>query len=91
MIAASTDGVDIIITLNGGGELWCRRARRLSDAQGAVCLTCEQVFDISTCPYWHWSKSRAIHQRGTGHVVTPYTILRGAPEHAFIDLLRAQA
>lgn len=42
------------------------------DAHGAYCATCDQVFDVSTSPYWHWSKSMAMHRSGTGHKVTMY-------------------
>jgi len=48
---------------------------RQSDAQGAHCGTCDQVFNITTCPYWHWSKSKAMHESGTGHRVTMYRIV----------------
>jgi len=49
---------------------------RQSEAHGAYCATCSQDFNVSTCPYWHWSKSAALHRGGTGHKVTMYRIAR---------------
>lgn len=50
------------------------RVTRQRDAQGGVCHECEQVFNITTSPYWHWSKSAGMHQGGTGHKVELYRI-----------------
>ena len=44
----------------------------IRDAIGAHCATCDQTFDVTTCPYWHWSKSVWMHKQGTGHKVTMY-------------------
>jgi hypothetical protein len=49
---------------------------RQSEAHGAHCAVCGVVFNVSTNPYWHWSKSAAMHRSGTGHVVTLYRIDR---------------
>ena len=51
------------------------RVTRLSDAHGAVCETCAAMFNVTTCPYWHWSKSVYMHRKGTGHKVTLYRIV----------------
>ena len=51
------------------------RVTRQSDAQGGYCESCDQVFNITTCPYWHWSKSVAMHRSGTGHTVELYAIV----------------
>lgn len=50
------------------------KTTRTSEAHGAHCATCNQVFNISTSPYWHWSKSVAMHKSGTGHKVELYRI-----------------
>lgn len=52
------------------------KVRRQSDAQGAHCDQCQQVFNITTSPYWHWSKSAAMHRDGTGHKIDMYRIVR---------------
>lgn len=44
-------------------------------AHGAHCATCEQVFDITSCPFWHWSKSMWMHRQGTGHKVTMFRLV----------------
>jgi hypothetical protein len=48
--------------------------KRQSEAHGGHCTECAVVFNVSTCPYWHWSKSVAMHRSGTGHHVTLYRI-----------------
>lgn len=40
---------------------------RVKDADGAICHICKVFFTIETCQYWHWTKSRALHERGCGH------------------------
>lgn len=45
---------------------------RQRDAHGAYCGQCDQAFNITTSPYWHWSKSAAMHRDGTGHKVELY-------------------
>ena len=45
------------------------------DAQGGHCATCDAYYNISTVPYWHWSKSVVMHRSGTGHKVTLYRIV----------------
>lgn len=45
------------------------------DAHGAMCQDCDAVFNISTEPYWHWSKSVWMHKGGTGHKVDLYRIV----------------
>jgi hypothetical protein len=47
----------------------------LRDAQGGHCATCNSVYNVTTCPYWAWNKSVAMHRDGTGHVVTLYRIV----------------
>jgi Fe2+ or Zn2+ uptake regulation protein len=49
--------------------------KRTSEAHGAYCATCDQTFDVTTCPFWHWSKSVWMHRSGTGHKVTLYAIV----------------
>jgi hypothetical protein len=41
--------------------------RLVRDAQAAWCPECGAFFDLSSCPYWHWRKAQAMHERGTGH------------------------
>jgi hypothetical protein len=48
---------------------------RQSEAHGGHCATCNQFFSVDTSPYWHWSKSVAMHRGGTGHKVTLYQIV----------------
>lgn len=50
-------------------------ARTVKEAHGAYCTTCDQVFNISTSPYWSWIKSVAMHRGGTGHTVELYRIV----------------
>lgn len=45
------------------------------EAHGAECQDCGTIFNISTEPYWHWSKSVWMHRSGTGHKVTLYQIV----------------
>lgn len=52
-----------------------QRVTRQRDAQGAYCETCDVAFNITTCPYWHWSKSMHMHRDGTGHRVELYAIV----------------
>lgn len=47
---------------------------------GAFCATCQQVFDDSTCPFWHWTKAQTMHERGTGHKVVRFN-------HRTVDLV----
>jgi hypothetical protein len=49
--------------------------RTQREAHGAHCATCDTYFNISTSPYWHWSKSVWMHRSGTGHKVTLYAIV----------------
>lgn len=48
---------------------------RQSEAHGAHCATCDQDFNVTTSPFWHWSKSVAMHRSGTGHKVTLYRLV----------------
>jgi hypothetical protein len=50
-------------------------ARTVKEAHGAYCATCDQVFNVATCPYWHWSKSKAMHEYGTGHKVQMFKVV----------------
>jgi len=50
------------------------KVRTVKEAHGGLCETCQMAFNISTCPYWHWSKSVAMHRDGTGHKVELYRI-----------------
>lgn len=50
-------------------EMTTAKAKTIREAHGAYCDTCDQVFNVSTCPFWHWSKSKAMHESGTGHKV----------------------
>lgn len=52
------------------------KCTKVSEAHGAYCATCDHVFDVSTVPYWHWSKSAAMHRDGTGHKVEMYRFER---------------
>lgn len=45
---------------------------RQSEAHGGYCATCDQDFNVTTCPFWHWVKSVWMHRQGTGHKVTLY-------------------
>lgn len=47
-----------------------------SEAHGAYCATCDQTFNVSTSPFWSWTKSVAMHRNGTGHKVDLYRIVR---------------
>lgn len=53
------------------------KVQRQKDARGAICRDCGIVFNISTCPYWHWSKSMNMHADGTGHKLDLYRIVPG--------------
>ena len=46
--------------------------KNAKDAHGGFCEVCEQFFDVSTNPYWHWTKSVWMHRQGTGHAVALY-------------------
>lgn len=50
-------------------------ARTVKEAHGAYCAICNQVFDISSCPFWHWSKSVWMHRSGTGHKVDMFKLV----------------
>ena len=39
------------------------------DAQGCWCVDCGHLLADETDTAWHWTKSKAMHQRGTGHKV----------------------
>lgn len=43
------------------------KVTRVKDAHGAHCVECGVTFDVTTCPYWHWSRSAWMHEQGTGH------------------------
>ena len=43
------------------------RCKRVRDAHGAICRDCGQVFELANCQFWHWRKSQAMHESGTGH------------------------
>ena len=47
--------------------------KRVSDADGAFCQDCGTVFDVSGAP-WHWRKSQAMHERGTGHTTQMFRL-----------------
>ena len=51
------------------------RVTRQQDAQGAHCIDCDAVYNITTSPYWHWSKSMHMHRDGSGHKVEMYRIV----------------
>lgn len=51
------------------------KVRRQKDAQGAMCEDCPAVFNISTSPYWHWSKSLHMHRQGSGHSLVLYRMI----------------
>ena len=48
-----------------------RSRKRTARTFGAMCVNpeCQQCFTVDTCQYWHWSKSKAMHERGTEHRV----------------------
>lgn len=48
---------------------------RMAEAHGAFCATCQQIFDVTSCPFWHWSKSVAMHREATGHKVEMYKVV----------------
>jgi hypothetical protein len=48
---------------------------RVMDAQGGHCATCDTTFNITTSPYWSWTKSVAMHRDGTGHKVDLYRLV----------------
>lgn len=50
--------------------------RTVKEAHGAICTECSMVFNITTCPYWHWTKSVWMHRTGCGHKVSYYRIAR---------------
>lgn len=43
--------------------------QRTARTFGAQCPECDQCWTVDTCLSWHWSKSKALHERGTGHRV----------------------
>lgn len=51
------------------------KVKRQRDAHGAMCRDCDAVFNVSTVPYWHWSKSVWLHQQ-SGHRLDLYRIVR---------------
>lgn len=54
----------ITVETNMGTMQECKLKR---DARAAYCPTCEELFGWS--PYWHFSKSKYMHEHGTGHKV----------------------
>ena len=48
------------------------KVRTVKQAIGARCLDCGQVFTESFP--WHWRKSQALHEKGTGHKMELFTI-----------------
>lgn len=51
-----------------------QKVRTVKAAHGGHCLDCGADFNVTTCPYWHWSKSVAMHRSGSGHRVALYRI-----------------
>lgn len=47
--------------------------KRVKDACGAYCLVCMVDFNPAENPFWHWRKSQAMHEKGTGHKMVMYT------------------
>ncbi len=45
------------------------KVKRVSDAQGCWCVECDQLIADETQTVWHWTKSKALHEKGTGHKV----------------------
>lgn len=56
--------------------------KRVRDAQGCWCVECNTLIADETDGYWHWSKSKALHQRGTGHKVINVALSEEQPEAA---------
>ena len=50
--------------------------RKVSEAIGAKCRDCDAVFEAGNCQYWHWSKSKWMHENGSGHKLDMYRIAR---------------
>lgn len=50
------------------------KVKRQKDALGAACQDCPAIFNITTCPYWHWSKSLWMHKQ-SGHKLVLYTLV----------------
>jgi hypothetical protein len=44
-------------------------SKTLKDSNAAACLDCGMTFSLSENPWWHYSKSKAMHEHGTGHKV----------------------
>ena len=43
--------------------------KRLRDAEGCYCPTCDSLLADDCSPFWHFSKSKYLHEHGTGHEV----------------------
>lgn len=48
--------------------------RRVKDAIGAYCLTCQRVIADDTQWCWSWRKSQLMHERGSGHKTIMYNL-----------------
>lgn len=57
----------------GAKEFPVRTVKHQREALGAICGDCGMVWSQIDYP-WHFSKSRALHQRGTGHRVSYFTV-----------------
>lgn len=54
--------------------VYIREVKRQREAHGGFCETCQTAYNVTSCPYWHWSKSVWMHQQGTGHKVILYQL-----------------
>jgi hypothetical protein len=57
--------------------VWYETARRVMDADGAMCRDCEAVFSLySEGPFWGWRKSQGLHERGMGHKMALFRVVK---------------
>lgn len=54
---------------------------RVRDAIGALCPECPQLWTAADPVPWHWSNSRNMHRRGTGHKTILVAIVDRRNEH----------
>lgn len=54
-------------------QMTTETVRTVRDAHGAYCPTCDTVLHS---PFWHFSKSKALHESGSGHKVVLFRIVR---------------
>lgn len=65
-------------------DLPLKRTKKITEAQYGYCEACERFLGS---PYWDLSKTRWMHERGTGHKLTLYVVDEPADAYMVLDWL----